>query len=110
VTHKTSSSLAALTHGKHQCVGIDPSAAFVEGLVKLVAKLKNLRPATGEMGLVKTIMVDSEKVYLNDSWSYLGPYASSKSPFLFLTRRMLIGVVCSVEGPFRWEREGHFQG
>jgi hypothetical protein len=30
------------------------------------------------MGQVKTIMVGSEKAYLNDSWSYLGPYASSE--------------------------------
>jgi cytochrome P450 len=76
-TRKTSTALTTLTHGKHHCVGIDPSVAFVEGLIKLVAKLKNLRPAPGEMGQVKTIMVGSEKAYLNDSWSYLGPYAST---------------------------------
>jgi len=51
--------------------------AFLNGLVKLVAGLKNLRPAPGEMGLVKTIHVGSEKAYLNDSWSYLGFDASS---------------------------------
>lgn len=81
-TRKNGTSLATLTHGKHQCIGIDPSTAFVEGLIKLVAKLKNLRPAPGEMGVVKTITVGSEKAYLNDSWSYLGPYASSKSSSL----------------------------
>lgn len=31
------------------------------------------------MGTVKTIRVGTEKAYLNDSWSYLGFDASSKS-------------------------------
>ena len=52
--------------------------AFVTGLVRLVADLKELRPAPGQMGQVKTIRVGTEKAYLNDSWSYLGFDASSK--------------------------------
>lgn len=48
-------------------------------MVKLAAGLKQLRPAPGQMGQVKTIRVGSEKAYLNDSWSYLGLDASSKS-------------------------------
>jgi hypothetical protein len=107
--------VAALTHGKHQCVGVDPAVAFVDGLVKLVAKLKNLRPAPGEMGLVKTIKVGSEKAYLNDSWSYLGPNASSKSqnPCDFWVQSVTmanIHCVCSVESPLRWQGEGRVQG
>ncbi|KAK3322736.1 heme peroxidase [Apodospora peruviana] len=65
------------SYGKHQCFGRDPAVAFLIGLVKLVASLKNLRPAPGEMGKVKTIQVGSEKAYLNDSWSYLGFDAST---------------------------------
>lgn len=52
---------------------------FIVGLVKLVAGLKQLRPAPGQMGVVKTIKVGSEKAYLNDSWSYLSFDASSTS-------------------------------
>jgi len=52
---------------------------FITGMVKLAAGLKQLRPAPGQMGQVKTIRVGSEKAYLNDSWSYLGLDASSKS-------------------------------
>ncbi|KAK4210700.1 heme peroxidase [Rhypophila decipiens] len=58
--------------GKHRCFGRDPAVSFINGMVKLAAGLKNLRPAPGEMGLVKTIRVGTEKAYLNDSWSYLG--------------------------------------
>ena len=72
--------MGAFSFGKHACFGRDPAVAFLVGLVKLVAGLKNLRPAPGEMGLVKTIRVGSEKAYLNDSWSYLGFDASSTFP------------------------------
>lgn len=62
------------------------SLAFVTGLVKLAADLKQLRPAVGQMGQVKTISVGSTKAYLNDSWSYLGSDVSSKSRlFLFIS-------------------------
>ncbi|KAK0716063.1 heme peroxidase [Lasiosphaeris hirsuta] len=67
----------AFSYGKHQCLAKDPAFAFIVGLIKLAAGLKNLRPAPGEMGLVKTIRVGSEKAYLNDSWSYLGFDAST---------------------------------
>lgn len=53
---------------------------FVSGLVTLAAGLKQLRPAPGQMGQVKTIRVGTDKAYLNASWSYLGFDASSKFP------------------------------
>lgn len=34
------------------------------------------------MGIVKSIQVGDEKIYLNDSWSYFALYASSKSSCL----------------------------
>jgi hypothetical protein len=57
----------------------------------LVADLRNLRPAPGQMGLVKTIQVGTEKAYLNDSWSWLGFDASSK--FLSLSSTNCISSI-----------------
>lgn len=72
--------VSAFSFGQHECLAKDVALAFVTGLIKLVADLKELRPAPGQMGLVKTIRVGTEKAYLNDSWSYLGFDASSKYP------------------------------
>ncbi|WQF78857.1 Putative cytochrome P450, hem peroxidase superfamily, hem peroxidase, animal-type [Colletotrichum destructivum] len=69
--------VTAFSYGQHECVAKDIATTFIVGLVKLVADLKQLRPAPGQMGLVKTIRVGSEKAYLNDSWSYLGFDAST---------------------------------
>ncbi|KAF9874998.1 linoleate diol synthase [Colletotrichum karsti] len=73
----TEGRLKAFGTGQHECLGQDVARAFVTGLVKLVAGLKELRPAPGDMGVVKTIQVRGEKAYLNDSWSYLGFDAST---------------------------------
>ncbi|UNI17111.1 hypothetical protein JDV02_003487 [Purpureocillium takamizusanense] len=69
--------VSSFSYGQHECIAKDVALAFITGLVKLVANLKQLRPAPGQMGLVKTIRVGSEKAYLNDSWSYLGFDAST---------------------------------
>ncbi|KAK1593424.1 linoleate diol synthase [Colletotrichum navitas] len=69
--------VSAFSYGQHECLAKDIATTFIVGLVKLVADLKQLRPAPGQMGLVKTIRVGSEKAYLNDSWSYLGFDAST---------------------------------
>ena len=70
--------MSAFSYGQHDCLAKDLALAFVTGLVKLVADLKELRPAPGQMGQVKAIRVGTEKAYLNDSWSYLGFDPSSK--------------------------------
>lgn len=70
--------VSAFNFGQHECLGRDVALAFVTGLIKLAADLKQLRPAPGQMGLVKTIRVGTEKAYLNDSWSNLSFDASSK--------------------------------
>ncbi|KOS19260.1 Psi-producing oxygenase A [Escovopsis weberi] len=67
----------AYSYGQHECLAREVALAFVVGMVKLVADLKNLRPAPGLMGQVKTIMVGADKAYLNDSWSYLAFDAST---------------------------------
>ncbi|KAI3317044.1 heme peroxidase [Xylariaceae sp. AK1471] len=74
---RKASDVSAFSYGQHECVAKDLALAFMVGLVKLTADLKKLRPAPGQMGLVKTIRVGSEKAYLNDSWSYLGFDAST---------------------------------
>lgn len=51
---------------------------YLTGLVKLVADLKDLRPAPGATGQVKSINVGFDKIYLNDSWSYFAFNTSSK--------------------------------
>ncbi|PHH71179.1 hypothetical protein CDD82_6708 [Ophiocordyceps australis] len=58
-------------YGRHECLLKNLAASLLVGLVKLAASLKNLRPAPGPMGLVKTIQVGPERAFLNDSWSYL---------------------------------------
>ncbi|KAK5988421.1 Psi-producing oxygenase A [Cladobotryum mycophilum] len=75
--NRKTESVTAFSYGQHECLARDVALAFVSGLIKLVADLKQLRPAPGQMGLVKTIRVGSEKAYLNDSWSYLGFDAST---------------------------------
>lgn len=70
--------LTSFSYGKHACFGREKGKAFLNGMVKLAAELRNLRPAAGEMGTVKTIQMGGVKLFLNDSWSSLGYDASSE--------------------------------
>lgn len=63
---------------QHECFGRRLAVTFLTGMVKLVAGLENLRPAPGQQGIVKTINVGSEKIYLSDNWSYFAFNTSSK--------------------------------
>ncbi|KAF4123830.1 hypothetical protein GMORB2_5546 [Geosmithia morbida] len=63
--------------GQHSCIGKGITLTFISGLVKLVAGLKELRPADGETGGVKCIEVDKAQIFLNDNWSYLAAYANN---------------------------------
>ncbi|KAM0454878.1 hypothetical protein ACHAPV_008252 [Trichoderma viride] len=69
--------VSAFSYGQHECFGRHMAITFISGLVTLAAGLKQLRPAPGQMGQVKTIRVGTEKAYLNESWSYLGFDAST---------------------------------
>ncbi|KAI8623543.1 heme peroxidase [Xylariaceae sp. FL1651] len=71
------SDVSSFSYGQHECISKDTALAFMTGLVKLCADLKQLRPAPGPMGQVKTIRLGTEKAYLNDSWSYLAFDAST---------------------------------
>ncbi|KAI9671612.1 MAG: hypothetical protein M1829_004617 [Trizodia sp. TS-e1964] len=57
--------------GPHQCLGREVTLSYCVGLVKVVAGLKNLRPAPGDMGLLRTVQVGTERCYLTDNWATL---------------------------------------
>ncbi|KAI5306174.1 hypothetical protein KEM56_001984 [Ascosphaera pollenicola] len=59
--------------GPHTCLGREIALAFNVSLLKICAGLKNLRPAPGDMGTLKSVEVNNTTYYLNDSWSYLAP-------------------------------------
>lgn len=64
--------------GPHTCLGREIALAFNVSLLKICAGLKNLRPAPGDMGMLKSVEVNQITYYLNDSWSYLAPDPTSK--------------------------------
>lgn len=70
------------SYGPHACLGREIALAFVVSLIRLCAGLKNLRPAPGDMGALKSITIGTEKCYLNDSWSYLTFDPTSKFSFI----------------------------
>jgi linoleate 10R-lipoxygenase len=106
--HRKSQGVKPFSLGQHECFGKNIALTFVTGLVKLVADLKKLRPAPGQMGTVKTIRVGSEKAYLNDSWSYLAFDASSKSQSKIIIIAML--VVLTVSLAWKVHFDGHGKG
>ncbi|KAL7952081.1 heme peroxidase [Trichoderma barbatum] len=74
---RNAAAVSAFSYGQHECLAKHIGRAYMTGLVKLAADLKQLRPAPGQMGQVKTIHVGTEKAYLNETWSYLGFDAST---------------------------------
>jgi cytochrome P450 len=68
-------------HGPHECLGKEIALTFCIGLLEVVAGLKNLRPAPGAMGELKSIQVGTEKCYLDDTWSWLTFDPTSKSHY-----------------------------
>ncbi|KAH7311220.1 linoleate diol synthase [Stachybotrys elegans] len=69
--------ISGYSTGFHECFGKRMAVIYLTGMVKLAAGLKNLRNAPGPLGTVKTIHVNGEKIYMNDSWSYFGFNAST---------------------------------
>lgn len=64
--------------GPHQCFGRELALTYLVGVVKYVTSLKNIRPASGGMGVLKTIKQHGTLYYLSEDWSSFSPYASSK--------------------------------
>lgn len=85
------------------------AVAFIAGLVKLVAGLKNLRPAPGAMGKVKTINVGFDRIYLNDSWSYFAFNVNSKYYYNYLMPMMcVVNANCLIA--WKVQFDGHGKG
>ena len=57
--------------GPHECLDKEIALTFIVGMIKICAGLKNLRHTPGATRLCKSIEVNHERLYLNDSWSYL---------------------------------------
>jgi cytochrome P450 len=68
----------AFGEGAHECLGREIVIVFGVEMLKLAAGLKNLRPAPGEMGELKTVMIGQQRMYLNEDWSQLTSDATSK--------------------------------
>ncbi|KAK4460577.1 Psi-producing oxygenase A [Cladorrhinum samala] len=83
----------------------DVAVVFVTELIKFVAGLKNLRPAPGEMGNIKSIRLgsDSREYFLNDTWSHLSFDPSSKC-LSFQGIKVISSnfTFNSLEGALRW--------
>ncbi|KAG2416425.1 hypothetical protein HFD88_007640 [Aspergillus terreus] len=58
-------------YGAHECLGKEIAITFAVSMIRILAGLKYLRPAPGEMGVLKSVMADGRQAFLNDSWSWL---------------------------------------
>ncbi|KAH9213934.1 heme peroxidase [Leptodontidium sp. 2 PMI_412] len=68
---RPSSAYMHFGHGVHECLGREIALTYCVALLKIVASLKNLRPAPGEMGTLKAVTIGTERCYLDDTWSNL---------------------------------------
>ncbi|KAH7407996.1 heme peroxidase [Cadophora sp. MPI-SDFR-AT-0126] len=68
-------------YGVHECLGREIALTYCVSLLKVVASLKNLRPAPGEMGVLKTVTIGAERCYLDDTWTNLTFDPTSKADF-----------------------------
>lgn len=51
---------------------------YLVEMIKLVATLKELRPAPGDMGILKRVTVNNQRQYLSENWSALTLDATSE--------------------------------
>lgn len=100
--------IGPFSHGQHGCLGKQIALTFVTGMIKLVADLKDLRPAPGQMGQVKSIKVGSDTAYLNDSWSYLSFDPSSKFGQRFSSSFSSYQKIGNTDALIAWKL--HFDG
>ncbi|KAG4442109.1 hypothetical protein IFR05_002395 [Cadophora sp. M221] len=68
---RPSSAYMHFGYGVHECLGREIALTYCVALLKVVASLKNLRPAPGEMGTLKSVTIGTERCYLDDTWSNL---------------------------------------
>jgi hypothetical protein len=53
--------------GPHQCLGREVGIMYLVEMIKLAATPKQLRPAPGEMGVLKAIIVNNQLHYLSEN-------------------------------------------
>lgn len=75
-------------YGPHECLGREIALTTVTILLKVVAGLKNLRPAPGTMGTLKSIFIGTERSYLTSDWAELtfDPTSMLSTPPSFFLR------------------------
>lgn len=65
-------------YGSHSCVGRQIVVTAMAAQLRVFGKLKNLRRAPGQAGILKTKTIGGAfKVYMNDTWSDWTPYPAS---------------------------------
>jgi cytochrome P450 len=70
-----------VTHGEgqHQCLGKEINIIQNTYMIKILAKLRNLRRTPGDEGKLKYVeKAGGVKTYMNADWSKFGPYPTSE--------------------------------
>lgn len=68
----------AFGHSAHECFCREIGVSFTTAILKRVVTLPNVRPAPGEMGVLKRIFRNHAPYYLSEDWSTISADASSK--------------------------------
>ena len=71
----------AFGHGPHECFAREIGISYTTAILKRVVTLPNIRPAPGDMGVLKRIFRNHAPYYLSEDWSTISADASSK--FIF---------------------------
>jgi cytochrome P450 len=64
-------------YGSHACVGREIVVTAMAAQLRALGKLKNLRRAPGQAGMLKTKTVGAFRLYMNEDWSDWTPYPSN---------------------------------
>ena len=88
--------------GPHQCLGKDASQIALTAMLKVMARLDNLRPAPGPQGILKKIPRDDGfYAYMTEDEGKYFPFPTSKL-FRIILRSAVANEIDSMEAPFRW--------
>lgn len=64
--------------GTHRCLGQDASMIALTQMVKVMAGLKNLRPAPGPQGILKKVpRADGFYAYVTPDWNQFFPFPTT---------------------------------
>lgn len=88
--------------GPHQCLGKDASQIALTAMVKVMARLENLRPASGPQGILKKVpREDGFYAYMTEDEGKYFPFPTSELHYI-LPKRRHTKCLDSVEIAFRW--------